>query len=118
MQLGNWSIALFLAIALLVCVGGLLLSRWLAPKQKSAIARRSGEAPLEDGRRRFPLRPYLAVLFLVVLEAGVVVLLAWGVVFRQALREGRWVLWEPLAFIGALAVGLIYVWRKGGFAWE
>ena len=110
--------AIFLAMALAVCLGGLLLSGWLAPNRKSGDSRLSGKMPLDDGRRRFPLRPYLAVLFLVILEAALVVLLVWGVVFRQALREGRWVLWEPLGFIGVLAVGLIYVWRKGGFAWR
>ena len=66
---------------------------------------------------RLPLRPYLVVAFCLIFEVAVLVLLAWAAVFRKALQEGRSILGEPLVFSGVLLIGLIYVWRRGGFEW-
>jgi len=74
--------------------------------------------PVGQARFRFPLRSYLVVLLFVIFEAAAVFLFAWAAIFRDALQEGRPVLAEGLVFIGVILVGLVYVWRRGGFEWR
>ena len=51
-------------------------------------------------------------------EVAIVILFTWAAIFRKELQEGRLILAEPLTFIGILLIGLIYVWRRGGFEWK
>lgn len=115
------SILLFIGAATAICLVALLLSRWFGPIGPGQARRKSGKSdvqPVGSKRRRFPLRPYLVVLMFVPFEVAIVILFTWAAIFRKELQDGRLILAEPLTFIGILLIGLIYVWRRGGFEWK
>ena len=107
------ALLVFLGVSSALLLTGSFFSRLFRPG-----VRPPPEPPFSraaDRRPRLPVRPYLAVVFCLVLEVALLVLLAWAASFRPALQEGRLVLWEPMIFSGALLIGLIYAWRRGGF---
>jgi len=120
MSSGGVSFLLFLGISLLFFLAILLLARrrgkgW-TQRHKAGDGEMAtpgvGEAP-----RRLPFRPYLVLAVAVVFQAVLVILFAWAEIFPLPLQEGRSLL-EPLFFVGIVFVGLVYVWRKGGFSWD
>jgi NADH:ubiquinone oxidoreductase subunit 3 (subunit A) len=66
-------------------------------------------------QKRFPLRHYLVALIFLVFDIEVIFLYPWAVVGKTI---GPFAFYEMLFFIGALLVGYVYVWRKGGLEWE
>lgn len=64
---------------------------------------------------RFSVKFYLTAILFVVFDVEVVFLYPWALVFRK-------LGWFGIAtmgfFMGVLALGLIYEWRKGALEWE
>jgi len=112
MSVNGISILLFIGISLCLCLVVLGLARGVRGGQKRGSDGGDGQSGA-----RLPFRPYIVASFAVILQAVCVVLFAWVTVFKQQLREGE-LLFEPLIFIGVILVGLVYVWRKGGFSWD
>jgi NADH-quinone oxidoreductase subunit A len=56
----------------------------------------------------------VAVLF-ILFDVEVIFFLPWAVTFKQL---GLYSLIEMFIFVAILAVGYIYVWKKGAFEWE
>ena len=115
------SVLLFIGTATAICLFALLLSRRFGSIGPGRVRRESGKSdlqPVGSARRRFPLRPYLIILMFIPFEVAIVILFTWAAIFRKELQEGRLILAEPLTFIGILLIGLIYVWRRGGFEWK
>ncbi len=72
--------------------------------------------PLQDGtQRRMQVRFYLIAIIFIVFDVEAVFLFPWAVLFR---RLGMFGFIEMLFFIAVLALGLIYIWRKGGLEWD
>ena len=72
--------------------------------------------PLHDAvQRRMQVRFYLVAIIFIVFDVEAVFLFPWAVLFRQL---GLFGLVEMLFFLAVLAIGLLYVWRKGGLEWE
>lgn len=94
------------------------MSHMMGPNRPTPAKRmpyESGMAPLGDARHRFSVKFYLVALLFVVFDLETVFLIAWAVIFRN-LGFGGFV--EMLIFIGVLAVGLAYVWKRGALEWE
>ena len=66
-------------------------------------------------QERFPVRHYLVGLIFLVFDVEVVFLYPWAVVAKSI---GPFAFCEMLLFLLFLSVGFIYVWKKGGLAWE
>jgi NADH-quinone oxidoreductase subunit A len=73
-----------------------------------------GENPVGSAWIQFNIRFYVFALIFIVFDVEAVFLLPWAVVFREL---GVLAFVEGLVFIGILAVGLAYVWRKGDLEW-
>jgi NADH-quinone oxidoreductase subunit A len=58
---------------------------------------------------------YLVAIVFIVFDVEAVFLFPWAVLYR---RLGLFGLIEMLFFLGVLALGLIYIWRRGGLEWE
>ena len=72
--------------------------------------------PLLDGtQRRMHVRFYLIAIIFIVFDVEAVFLFPWAVLFK---RLGMFGFIEMLFFLAVLALGLIYVWRKGGLEWD
>ncbi len=64
---------------------------------------------------RFPIRHYLVGLLFLVFDVEVIFLYPWAVVAKSI---GPFAFYEMFSFFAVIALGFIYVWRKGGLTWE
>lgn len=74
-----------------------------------------GEHPIVSPKLRFSVKFYLVAIFFVIFDIEAVFLYPWAVLFKDL---GIFGFVEMMIFIIILAVGLIYVWRRGALEWE
>jgi NADH-quinone oxidoreductase subunit A len=111
---------LMVAIALAGVLGfGLLaLAAVLGPKRISAVKAspfECGSNPVGSARQRFAVKFYVVALLFIVFDIETVMFYPWAVIFKELSWFG---LLEMLVFVMTLAVGLVYVWKKGALEWE
>jgi NADH-quinone oxidoreductase subunit A len=98
--------ALLLAHALL---GG---SRPSPPKMEPY---ESGVWAIGSARERVPIKYYVIAMLFILFDIETVFLYPWAVVFRQI---GTFGLYAMFLFVGVLAVGLVYAWKRGALEWQ
>jgi len=74
-----------------------------------------GIQEIEAPRRRFPVKYLLTGMLFIAFDIEIVSFYPLAVLLHQLQLFG---LVELLVFLAILAVGYIYVWRKGAFTWE
>ena len=74
-----------------------------------------GNPPTGPARGRFSVRFYLVAILFIVFDVEVVFMYPWAMIFRSLGAPG---LIEMGVFIGVLALGLAYVWKRGALAWD
>src|SRR6058998_4016856 len=95
------------------------LSHLLAPHKPTPLKDspyESGMPPLGNARERFSVKFYLVAMLFIVFDIETVFLFPWATIFREAGALGigtGFLLVEMLVFILILAVGYIYVWKRG-----
>jgi NADH-quinone oxidoreductase subunit A len=80
-----------------------------------------GMDPVGDARGRFSVRFYMVAMLFILFDVEAVFLLPWAVIFRRlpAITGSRMFgFWEMLVYLGFVAVGLVYVWKKGILNWS
>jgi NADH-quinone oxidoreductase subunit A len=84
----------------------------------------SGELPEGDAKVSFNLRFYIVAIIFILFDVELMLLFPWSTVFGDSnLLEqfGASWLWfagiEMMIFVGVLALGLVYVWKKGHLDW-
>jgi NADH-quinone oxidoreductase subunit A len=107
-----------LAFGLLIGGGFVLASNLLggvkgSPTEKSPYE--SGAPPIGDARERFSIKFYLIAVLFILFDIEVVFFFPWAATFRQLGVLG---LIEMFLFVLILAIGLLYVWRKGALDWR
>ena len=118
-------ILVLLAVALVVGTAIMVIARTItrfvvrpdAHARKTSVYE-SGVNPHGDARLRFSVKFYLVAMIFIIFDIEVVFFYPWAVVFRDMVRDSAFILWEMLGFVGLLAVGYVYVWRKGGLDWN
>jgi NADH-quinone oxidoreductase subunit A len=109
-------IMLFLAVA--TAVGMLVATTLIGPKKKFADKMEPfecGESPIVSPNQRFSVKFYLVALFFVIFDIEAVFVYPWAVLFKDL---GVFGFVEMMIFIFILAIGLVYVWRRGALEWE
>ena len=118
MQFGFTSVLIFFVVGFAMMAFALVLSRLLQPEHKDAsdkyIPYECGEVPQGSAWVQFNIRFYVCALIFIIFDVEIIFLLPWAVVFKTL---GPFAFVEGLIFIGILAVGLAYVWKKGDLAW-
>jgi NADH-quinone oxidoreductase subunit A len=78
-----------------------------------------GFPAFEDPRSQFDVRFYLIAILFIIFDLETAFLYPWAVtVFRLGIDAG-WTAWiSMMIFIGELALGLAYAWKKGALEWE
>ena len=79
-----------------------------------------GMDPVGDARGRFSVRFYMVAMLFILFDVEAGFLLPWAVIFRRlpAITGSRMFgFWEMLVYLGFVAVGLFYVWKKGILNW-
>jgi NADH-quinone oxidoreductase subunit A len=86
-----------------------------------------GMDPVGDARGRFSVRFYMVAMLFILFDVEAVFMLPWAVIFRRlpTLRDANGVLYgrffgfnEMIVYLGFVAVGLFYVWKKGILDWS
>ena len=80
----------------------------------------SGMPPLGSAHERFDVKFYLVGVIFIVFDIEVVFMMPWAIAFRQLDLFGLGVLGgllEMLVFVAILAVGYIYVLKRGALEW-
>ncbi|WP_298673446.1 NADH-quinone oxidoreductase subunit A [uncultured Sphingomonas sp.] len=74
-----------------------------------------GFPAFEDSRSQFDVRFYLVAILFIIFDLEAAFLFPWAVsVFTLG-----WTAWiSMMIFIGELALGLAYAWKKGALDWE
>jgi len=79
-----------------------------------------GMDPVGDARGRFSVRFYMVAMLFILFDVEAVFLLPWAVIFRRLpaiTGSAMFGFWEMLVYLGFVAVGLFYVWKKGILTW-
>ncbi len=127
-------ILLLILCATVLAVGMVVVGQLLGPKRSTDVKRmpyESGMDPIHDARRRFDFRFHAVAIAFLVFDVELLFLYPWAVANKDAARPGAggdrvgtspWspglVFLEMLVFVGLLAVGYVYAWRRGVFRWR
>ena len=106
------------ALALIVVTVMVNINRFLSPRNKTATKMEPFECGNESSGSawgRFSVKFYLTAILFIIFDVEVVFLYPWAVVFRSLGLPGFWVM---LLFVAVLALGLVYIWRKGALEWN
>lgn len=81
----------------------------------------SGMDPVGNARGRFSVGFYMVAMLFILFDVEAVFMLPWAVIYRQLphITGSRlFGFWEMLVYLGFVAVGLFYVWKKGVLNWS
>ena len=115
----------FVAFNAVLLIG---LSHLLAPRKPTALKDspyESGMPPLGNAHERFSVKFYLVAMLFIIFDIETVFLIPWGAIYFNgggAAGGGGpstgFLLAEMLVFMLILAVGYVYVWKRGALQWN
>ena len=74
-----------------------------------------GFPAFEDSRSQFDVRFYLVAILFIIFDLEAAFLFPWAV----SVFDLGWTAWiAMMIFLGELALGLAYAWKKGALEWE
>lgn len=119
---GLMPVVIFMALAILLFVGGHFASVLLAPKKPSTIKSMSyecGEEPVGDAWAMFNVRFYVVGLIFIIFDVESVLMFPVATIFRELndMGQGGYALLVFLSFISVLIEGIAYCWKKGDLDW-
>ena len=117
-----------LVLQILVAVGlagGMVGASFVIGKHKRSRTKlgayECGMDPVGDARGRFSVRFYMVAMLFILFDVEAVFMLPWAVIYRRLpgiTGSQFFCFWEMLVYIGFVAVGLFYVWKKGILNWS
>ena len=110
-------IAFVVANAILMLGVSHLLSSYRPTLTKSAPYE-SGMPVLGDARERFSIKFYMVAMMFIIFDIETVFMIPWAVAFRQLGDMAGLLIIEMFVFILILAVGYVYVWKRGALEWD
>jgi len=116
-------LVLQILFALALAGGMVAASYYIGRHRRSRIklgAYECGMDPVGDARGRFSVRFYMVAMLFILFDVEAVFMLPWAVIYRRlpGITGSRlFGFWEILVYLGFVAVGLFYVWKKGILTW-
>ena len=115
-------IAFVVANAILMLGASHVLSTYRRTPTKIAPYE-SGMPVLGDARERFSVKFYLVAMLFIIFDIETVFLIPWGTIFLDGGGAAGgpstgFLLVEMLVFMLILAVGYVYVWKRGALQWD
>ncbi|RYE64443.1 MAG: NADH-quinone oxidoreductase subunit A [Oxalobacteraceae bacterium] len=115
-------ILLFLGVALVLSSAFVFLPMLVGrltgahkPSEAKLSEYECGFPAFEDSRSQFDVRFYLVAILFIIFDLEAAFLFPWAV----SVFDLGWVAWvSMMVFIGELALGLVYAWKKGALEWE
>ena len=110
----------------LAIAGGMVGASYFIGKHKRSRTKlgayECGMDPVGDARGRFSVRFYMVAMLFILFDVEAVFMLPWAVIYRRlpGYTGGSRLFgfWEILVYLGFVAVGLFYVWKKGILYWS
>ena len=85
------------------------------PSEAKLTEYECGFPAFEDSRSQFDVRFYLVAILFIIFDLEAAFLYPWAV----SVFDLGWTAWiSMMIFIGELALGLVYAWKKGALEWE
>ena len=78
----------------------------------------SGMPVLGTARERFSVKFYLVAMLFIVFDIETVFMVPWAVAFKTLPAIAGVLLVEMLVFMAILAVGYVYIWKRGALQWD
>ncbi|GCE10724.1 NADH-quinone oxidoreductase subunit A [Tengunoibacter tsumagoiensis] len=116
--MGTLPVLILVTLAVLFGIVVMAVTAILGPKKptpEKLAPYECGIQEIEAPHRRFPVKYLLTGMLFIAFDIEVVSFYPLAVLMRQLQVFG---LIELLVFLAVLAVGYLYVWRKGAFTWE
>jgi NADH-quinone oxidoreductase subunit A len=110
-------IAFVVANAILMLAVSHVLSTYRRTPTKIAPYE-AGMPVLGDARERFSVKFYLVAMLFIIFDIETVFMIPWAVAFRQLTEISGLLIIEMLVFIVILAVGYVYIWKRGALQWD
>ena len=85
------------------------------PDPEKLSAYECGFNAFDDARMKFDVRFYLVSLLFIIFDLEVAFLFPWALAFKAIGSAG---FWAVMVFLGVLAIGFVYEWRKGALEWD
>ncbi len=115
----NWAAVLIVGgVGFAAIMGMFLASFIIAPKRPSEIKDTPYECGIPPSPHRwsqFHPRYYIFAILFLIFDVEAVFLFPWALVFLDSIKA---VFYEMIIFIGILAFGILYGWRKGVLRWS
>lgn len=109
---------IFIAVCFLI-VSALLISPFLVAYRQGDAEKLSpyecGFDAFDDARMRFDIRFYLVSILFIIFDLEIAFLFPWAVSFKNLSDLG---FWSMIVFLGILAIGFVYEWKKGALEWD
>ena len=115
-------ILVLLLLAGVLCIAISFVATNLGPRRITIAKENSfecGSPSTGEAHGRHSVKFYLVALLFIVFDVESVFIYPWAALLRdfQAAGLGWFAYAEMLSFMATLALGLIYVWRKGALEW-
>ena len=104
-------------------VSMIVLSHFAGPRRPTAVKGSpydSGIPALGGAHQRFSVKFYLVGMLFIIFDIETVFLLPWAAIYKTgagSITMG-FLLVEMLVFLVILAVGYVYVWKRGALQWD
>jgi len=106
--------ALAVALAIVLSLSAVIVAvRNPDPEKTSAYE--CGFNPFDDSRMRFDVRFYLVAILFIIFDLEIAFLFPWAAAFKDV---GLFGFWSMIVFLGVLAIGFAYEWKKGALEWD
>lgn len=112
-------VAVLLALGIAIFAGALTANRALRPDRPTRdklLTYECGVDPVGEGWAQSQVRYYVFTYLYVVFAVDAVFLFPWATIFA-APGFGIATLVEMFVFLGFIALGILYAWRKGVLTW-
>jgi NADH-quinone oxidoreductase subunit A len=96
-------------------VGATLIVGPYRPTREKLSPYESGMTEIQPPKQRFPVKFYVIAMLFLLIDIEGISFFPWAVLLRQLRFPG---FLEMFAFILILAVGYVYIWKKGALDWE
>ena len=112
------TIIIFLAIALILSLGFLILNFAFSPSNpdpEKLSSYECGFEPFNDSRMEFDIRFYLVAILFIIFDLEIAFLFPWAITLGNI---GLFGFFSMMLFLFILTIGFIYEWKKGALDWE
>ncbi len=111
-------VLIFMAVGLavgsvVVAIGFMLGTR--KPYDQKIAPYECGFEAFEDARLKFDVRYYLVAILFIIFDLEIAFMFPWAVVLDKV---GGFGFAAMAMFLGMLAIGFVFEWRKGALEWE